>query len=98
MALRLQPRRRGSDPADPGVARSRRFDLARGRHLLIERSPTEQMIRSEQRAWADARGVRFDRSDRVDQLEDNLFQAMNPETRPEFEAGDGGELGNTDAP
>jgi hypothetical protein len=65
---------------------------------LIELSPTEQMIRSEQRAWADARGVRFDRSDRVDQLEDNLFQAMNPETRSEFEAGDGGELGTTDAP
>jgi hypothetical protein len=60
---------------------------------LIQSTPTVQTIRSAQRTWADARRVSFDRSDRVGRLEDNLFQAMNPETRSEFKSGDGSELG-----
>lgn len=56
------------------------------------------MLRSAQRAWADRRQIRFNRSDRVNRLEDNLFQAMNPDTRSEFESGDGSELGTPLAP
>jgi len=51
-------------------------------------SETEQLIRSAQRSWARARSLDFDRSDRLRRLQDNLFQAMNPDTRSEFESGD----------
>ena len=61
-------------------------------------SETEIQIREAQRAWALTRGLDFDRFDRVAHLEDNLFQAMNPDTRTEFEAGDGSELGSPTAP
>lgn len=59
---------------------------------------TEQLIRSAQRGWAASRQLTFDRSDRVGRLEDNLFQPMNPDTRSEFESGDGSELGTASAP
>ena len=59
---------------------------------------TEQLIRIAQRGWAKGRSLSLDRCDRVAALEDNLFQPMNPETRSEFEAGDGGELGTQLAP
>lgn len=66
--------------------------------LLDWRRPAEQLIRSVQRTWAEARRIAFDRSDRVGRLEDNLFQAMNRDTRSEFESGDGAELGTSSAP
>jgi hypothetical protein len=61
-------------------------------------TPIEQVLRSAQRIWAAGRQIAFDRSDRVERLEDNLFQAMNPDTRSEFESGDGSELGTSLAP
>jgi hypothetical protein len=64
----------------------------------VDLSATERLIRISQRGWAEGRNLSFDRSDRLADLEDNLFQPMNLETRSEFEAGDGGELGTTDAP
>ena len=59
----------------------------------MDLSGAEQLIRIAQRGWAEGRNLSIDRSDRVADLEDNLFQPMNPETRSEFEAGDGSELG-----
>ena len=61
-------------------------------------SDTEQMVRFQQRNWASARQIDFDRSDRVEKLKDNLFQVMNPDTRLEFESGDGAELGTALSP
>jgi hypothetical protein len=60
----------------------------------VDLAGTEQLIRIAQRGWAESQNLSFDRSDRVAVLEDNLFQPMNPETRSEFESGDGGELGS----
>jgi hypothetical protein len=55
-------------------------------------------LRVAQRKWATARGIRFDEYDRVDRLEDNLFQPLAPASRAEYEAGDGSELGTALAP
>jgi hypothetical protein len=57
----------------------------------------QDLLRSAQRRWAADTGIGFDRADRVERLEDNLFQAMNTETRTEFESGDGSELGTAEA-
>jgi hypothetical protein len=55
-------------------------------------------LRLRQRRWAEKRGLLFDDRDRVDRLEDNLLQPLNPATQAEYEAGDGSELGTTEAP
>lgn len=52
-----------------------------------------ESIVSEQRAWAERHGIALDSKGRAAVLEDNLFQALSPDTKAEFEAGAGNELG-----
>ena len=51
------------------------------------------LVRNDQRDWAQGRGLAVDAAGYTATLDDNLFQPIRPETVADFEAGDGGELG-----
>lgn len=73
------------------VLHSEFMDLAQ-RLLSMNRAQTLLQIKEEQRRWADARKVERER-DSVMVLENNLYQPLTPETRAQYERGDGDELG-----
>jgi hypothetical protein len=58
----------------------------------MNKSQTLLWIKEAQLRWADAHIVELDR-DSVVRLENNLYQPLTPQTRSQFERGDGGELG-----
>ncbi len=58
----------------------------------MNKSQTLSRIKESQRRWADANIVVKDR-DSVVRLENNLYQPLTPQTRAQYERGDGGELG-----
>lgn len=60
--------------------------------LLMNKPQTLLRIKEEQRRWADARNIKRD-GDSVVVLENNLYQSLTPQTRAQYERGDGDELG-----
>jgi hypothetical protein len=58
----------------------------------MDKSQTLLWIKEQQRRWADTRNIRRD-GDSVVTLESNLYQPLTPQTRADYERGDGGELG-----
>lgn len=58
----------------------------------MNKSQTLLRIKEEQRRWADARNIKRE-GDSVVVLENNLYQSLTPQTRAQYEGGDGDELG-----
>jgi hypothetical protein len=54
---------------------------------------TLDAIKAQQRRWAADRGIRVDDKDYCLSLNDNLLQPLSADSRRDFEAGDGSELG-----
>lgn len=50
-------------------------------------------FKARQRAWGREQGIRLYELDYCCEVEDNLFQPLSPETRRDFESGNGGEAG-----
>ncbi len=59
----------------------------------MTKSQTLFRIKESQRRWADANIGEQDRGSVV-RLEDNLYQPLTPQTRAQYERGDGDELGS----
>lgn len=55
-------------------------------------SPTD-LVRNDQRNWAQSRGLTVDSAGYTGTLEENLFRPIGAETLADFTEGDGGELG-----
>jgi len=53
----------------------------------------KQAIYDQQRRWATTRGIPFDRDGYTQIVEANLFQPLGTQSRAEFEAGSGDEVG-----
>jgi hypothetical protein len=58
---------------------------------------TGPTILHQQRKWAAARGIK-PIGNHTQTLEENLFQPLNAETKAEYKAGSGNELGSVDKP
>lgn len=62
----------------------------------MDKRQTLLWIKEQQRQWADARNIQRDR-DSVVRLESNLYQPLTPQTRNQYEQGDGDELAETES-
>lgn len=65
----------------------------RGAITMMDRAATLRHIQESQKHWADSCAIRYMANGRVFHLSDNLFAPLKPETKAEFKAGDGDELG-----